>query len=197
MRSALRWALPLAALPPLALLGFGLTRDVKNLPSALVGEPAPDFRLEDMTVPADSISLAEHRGRVVVLNYFASWCLPCIVEHPELVRLRADYDPDDVTLLGVLYQDAPEKGRAFMRRHGGEWPAVVDYGSRTAIRYGVYGVPETFLITPEGTVAYKLVGPLDRRAAPVFRAKIDSLLAVRAAGAGDVERLESADGSTR
>jgi len=196
MRKAIRWALPLAAVPPLALLGFGLTRDVKTLPSALVGAPAPEFRLEDMYDASDSLSLVEHRGRVVVLNYWASWCAPCIVEHPELVRLRADYDADDLTLLGVLYQDAPERGREFMRRHGGEWPSVVDYGSRTAIRYGVYGVPETFLISPEGTVVYKLVGPLDPRTAPVFRARIDSLLAVRAAGGSGVEVLESADGST-
>lgn len=196
MKTALRWALPLAAIPPLALLGFGLTRDVKTLPSALIGSPAPEFRLEDLYDASDSVSLVEHRGRVVVLNYWASWCVPCITEHPELVRLRADYDPDDVTLLGVLYQDAPERGREFMRRHGGEWPSVVDYGSRTAIRYGVYGVPETFLISPDGTIAYKLVGPLDRRTAPAFRARIDSLLAARAAADGEVEVLESADGST-
>jgi len=192
VRAVLRWALPLAALPPLALLGFGLTRDVKTLPSALIGVQAPEFRLESMYDASDSISLADHRGRVVVLNYFASWCLPCIVEHPELVRLRADYDPDDVTLLGVLYQDVPENGRAFMRRHGGEWPSVVDYDSRMAIRYGVYGAPETFLISPRGRIAYKLVGPLDAHTAPVFRAKLDSLLAIGDPGAEGHERLESA-----
>lgn len=196
MRSALRWVLPLVALPPLALLGFGLTRDVKTLPSALVGAPAPEFRLEDMYSSSDSISLAGYRGHVVVLNYWASWCAPCIIEHPQLVRLRADYDRDEVTLLGVLYQDVPERGREFMRRHGGEWPSVVDYGSRTAIRYGVYGVPETFLIAPDGTIAHKLVGPLDPRTAPGFRAKIDSLLAAWGGGAADTEVLESADGST-
>lgn len=197
MKTALRWVLPLVALPPLALLGFGLTRDVKTLPSALVGAPAPEFRLEDMYDASDSIALAEYRGRVVVLNYWASWCVPCIIEHPQLVRLRADYDPDDVALLGVLYQDAPERGLEFMRRHGGDWPSVVDYGSRTAIRYGVYGVPETFLISPDGTVAYKLVGPLDPRSAPEFRARIDSLLALHAAGAGEIEVLESADGTSQ
>lgn len=196
VKKALRWALPLAALPPLALLGFGLTRDVKTLPSALIGAPAPEFRLENMYDASDSIALADHRGRVVVLNYWASWCVPCIVEHPELVRLRADYDPDEVTLLGVLYQDVPERGRDFMQRHGGAWPSVVDGGSRTSIRYGVYGVPETFLISPEGTVAYKLVGPLDGRTTPVFRAKLDSLLAAGADRDPDVEVLESADGST-
>lgn len=192
MRSVWRWALPLAALPLLALLAFGLTRDPKTLPSTLIGTRAPEFRLESMYDPADSIALEDQRGRIVVLNYFASWCVPCIAEHPRLVRLHADYDPDDVLLLGVLYQDVPEGGRAFMARYGGDWPAVVDRESRTSILYGVYGVPETFLIAPGGTIVHKVVGPLDARTTPVLRGKIDSLLAARA----PARPLESAPGST-
>lgn len=179
MSSRWRWILPLAAVPAIALLAFGLTRDAKTLPSALIGSPAPDFRLESMYDEADSLSLAGLRGRVVVLNFWASWCVPCIGEHPYLTDLSRAYDPEDVQLLGVLYQDTPDRGRSFMRRYGGHWPSVVDRGSRTAIRYGVYGVPETFVISPEGTIAHKLVGPLDARTAPTVVSTVDSLLAAR------------------
>lgn len=189
-----RWGLPLAAIPALALLAFGLTRSSETLPSALIELPAPQFRLENMYEAADSISLAEYGGRVVVLNYWASWCAPCMEEHPYLVNLTERYDPADVVLLGVLYQDVPENGRAFMDRFGGDWPSVVDYGSRTAIPYGVYGVPETFIVTPDGTIAYKVVGPLTPATVPVVTSIIDSLLAIREPRPADwtIDPLETA-----
>jgi len=178
VKTALRWALPLLAVPIVGLLAYGLTLpDRFTLPSALIELPAPEFRLEDMYDPADSVSLRQYRGRVVVLNFWASWCGPCVAEHPYLVDLFDRYDPEEVLLLGILYEDVPEKGRAFMRQYGGGWPSVVDYRSRTAIPYGVYGVPETFVVTREGTIAYKLVGPLTPGTLPVVYATIDSLLA--------------------
>jgi len=174
-----RWGLPLLAIPALALLAFGLTRNPQTLPSALIELPAPPFRLESMFDPADSISLDEYRGRVVVVNYWASWCVPCVAEHPYLVALTQLYDPGDMQLLGILYQDTPENGRTFMEKHDGDWPTVVDYGSRAAIPYGVYGVPESFIVTPKGMIAYKLVGPLTSETMPIVTSKIDSLLAIR------------------
>jgi len=191
VKTFLRWGLPLLAVPIVGLLAYGLTLpDRFTLPSALIELPAPEFRLEDMYDPADSISLEQYRGRVVVLNFWASWCGPCVAEHPYLVDLYDRYDPEDVLLLGVLYQDVPEKGRAFMQRYGGGWPSAVDYGSRTAIPYGVYGVPETFVVTPEGKIAYKLVGPLVPESSGGVYAAIDSLLAQRPDAAD--EPLETA-----
>ncbi len=176
MRKTLAWLLPLAAVPVIALLAFGLTRDPSVLPSTLIGKPAPEFRLETLYEPADSLALDDFRGRVVVLNYWASWCGPCVAEHPVLVRLNESYDPEDVQLLGVLFQDEPANGRAFLDRLGGGWPVVVDRGSRISIQYGVYGVPETFFITPDGIIAHKEVGPVSWS---LVQAKVDSLLAER------------------
>jgi len=180
VRKTLAWGLPLLAIPILGLLAYGLTRpDRYVLPSALIGLPAPQFRLADLQDPADTLSLERFGGRVVVLNFWASWCGPCVAEHPFLSDLVEVYDPDDVQLLGILYQDTPERGRAFIERYGGGWPTVIDPESRTAIPYGVYGPPETFIVSPEGAIAYKLVGPVVESTYPAVRATIDSLLASR------------------
>jgi cytochrome c biogenesis protein CcmG/thiol:disulfide interchange protein DsbE len=187
----LRWGLPPVAVAFLALLAFGLTRSPQNLPSALIDLPAPEFHLPIMSEPADSISLEALRGRVVVLNYWASWCFPCVQEHPYLLKLDHDYDAADVQVLGMLYQDEPEKGRAFVAEYGGDWPTLVDPGSSTAIPYGVYGPPETFVISPDGVIAFKLVGPLTPRSYPIVTAAIDSLLAIRGP-APPTEDLETA-----
>lgn len=191
MRRRLTWILPLLAIPALAVLAFGLTRDVRRLPSALVGLERPEFKLAMMDDPSDSISIAEFRGKVVVLNFWASWCGPCIMEHPELVRLSRTYDPEDVVLLGVLFQDDPANGRAFMDYYGGDWPIVVDPSSRTAIRYGVYGVPETFFIGADGKVArrheYAVTWDL-------VTTMVDSLLDARGPRPEPTQRLETMDG---
>ena len=180
MRGWLRWALPLSALPVLALLWWGLGQDQRRLPSALEGREAPAFRLANLYEPSDSLSLGDLEGKVVVLNYWASWCIPCISEHPVLVRLRESYDPEEVALVGVLFQDSPENGARFFDRYGGEWPLVLDPGSRTAIEYGVYGVPETYFIGADGIVALRhdLAVTWD-----LVARTVDSLLVARRAGA--------------
>lgn len=170
-----RWLPPLLAVPFLGLLAFGLTRDAFLLPSPLPGRPAPDFELE--TLGGDSVRLSDLRGRVVILNFWASWCPPCIQEHPVLVRASRAWDPGEVDLLGVLYQDAPENGRRFVRRWGGDWPTAVDPGSRVAIEYGVYGPPETFFIGRDGRVARKRIGPVTWE---LVKETVDSLLAAPA-----------------
>ncbi len=178
MRRAI-WLLPVMAVPALGLLAFGLTRSPQNLPSALIGTDAPAFRLalmaEGPTAP-DSLDFSEYRGKVVVLNFWASWCLPCRDEHPVLIELTETYDPEDVRLLGVVYQDTPDNGVRYMRQFGGDWPSVMDPGSRTAIEYGVYGVPETFFIGADGRIAHKHIGAVTRS---LVREKVDSLLAAR------------------
>lgn len=180
-----RWLMPVVALALLSLMGWGLTRDARRLDSALVGERAPAFRLASMYDPADSLSLEDFSGKVVVLNFWASWCAPCIIEHPILQQLHETYDPEDVALVGVLFQDTPDRGQAFIDHYGGDWPIIVDPRSETAIRYGVYGVPETFFIGADGVVALRhdLAVTWD-----LVEQKVDSLLVAR----GTVERLESA-----
>lgn len=165
------WAAVVAAVGFLGLLGFGLTRDARKLPSALVGQPAPAFAAP--TLSGDSLRSESLRGDVVVLNFWASWCIPCRQEHGILRRAERSYADEDVSIVGVVYQDRPESARRFMRRLGGEWPSVLDPGSRIAIDYGVYGVPETFFLSPDGNVARKHIGPLTQEA---LEAAVDSLL---------------------
>ena len=173
-RRALRWLLPALAVPVLLLLGFGLTRDARELPSALVGREAPDFRLE--TVAGDSLSLDDLRGRVAVLNFWASWCIPCRQEHPVLLRAAETYPSDSVVVAGIVYQDSRDNAARFMEALGGEWPSGLDPSTRTAIDFGVYGVPETFFLAPDGTVARKQVGPVTWE---VVSGVVDSLLAAQ------------------
>lgn len=165
------WAAGLAAVAFLGLLGFGLTRDVRVLPSALIGEPAPDFA--GATLDGDSLRSERLRGRVVILNFWASWCGPCRQEHPVLRWAERHYDEDEVRVVGVVYQDRPAAARRFMRELGGSWPSVLDPGSRIAIDYGVYGPPETFFVAPDGTVVRKRIGPVTME---LVRSTVDSLL---------------------
>lgn len=172
MRNHLRWLLPLSAVPVLLLLAYGLTRDTFVLPSAIVGTQAPAFELETMD-DGGTLSLEELRGKVVLLNFWASWCIPCRAEHGVLVRASEELVSDDFVLLGIVYQDTPDNARSFMRRLGGDWPSVPDPSSRTAMDFGVYGVPESFFVDQDGMVAFKHVGPLNWE---IVRTKVDSLL---------------------
>ncbi len=152
---------PASALPVLGLLAYGLTRDPNIIASPLPGKLAPEFALE--TLEARPLSLADLRGQVVVLNFWASWCLACEAEHPYLVEAEHKYSDQDVQIVGVIYQDSRSNAERYIRKMGGSWPNLVDPGSRVAIDYGVYGVPETFFIGRDGIIAYKQIGPVDRR----------------------------------
>lgn len=175
------------SIPVIALLAWGLTRDPREIISPLPGHQAPDFKL-GVFIPGegqlarpvgDSMALANMRGKVVVLNFWASWCLECVGEHPELSAVARRYTGQPVQFVGVLYNDVAEAGRQWVTERGGEaYPALLDPGARAAIDYGLYGVPETFIIDPNGKVAYKHTGPIP---ALLLVRKVDSLLAVPAA----------------
>lgn len=176
------------ALPVIALLAFGLTRDPKDIPSPLPGKDAPTFSLEVFApgkaplarAVGDTIRLEAMRGQVLVLNFWASWCLACRDEHQTLSEVAVQYAGSRAHFLGVLYQDVPTNGVAWIEQMGGQsYPSVNDPRARTAIAYGLYGVPETFFVGPDGRVAYKHVGPVS---ASVLRQKVDSLLALPQTG---------------
>lgn len=155
-----------AAIPVVALLGFGMTRDPREIDSPLPGREAPKFSLGIFTVDSgvpksDSIRLAALKGDIVVVNFWASWCLACRDEHHALRDIGAQYRGTDVHFVGVLYNDVAPNGRRWIESMGGEsYPSVLDPGTRTAIDFGVYGVPETYFIGRDGRVAYKHTGPV-------------------------------------
>jgi len=172
-----RLAVPLAGLPVVALLAYGLTRDANIVPSPLPGRPAPDF--VRATLGGDSLRLSDLRGQVVVLNFWASWCIPCLQEHPLLVAADQRWRDQGLRIVGVVYQDTPTNARDWLRERGGAWPNILDPGSRLSIEYGLFGVPETFFIDRRGMVAYKHIGPVS---ADVLADWITRLLADTATG---------------
>jgi cytochrome c biogenesis protein CcmG, thiol:disulfide interchange protein DsbE len=176
------------ALPFVALLGFGLTRDPRAIPSPLPGRSAPEFRLGVLRpgdyaparIAGDTAALSALRGQIVVLNFWASWCLACRDEHAALSAVARDYAGQGVQFLGPLYNDTPANAVGWIDDMGGQaYPSLLDPGSRTAIDYGLYGVPETFFIGSDGKVAYKHVGPVTES---LLRRKIDSLRTASVAG---------------
>jgi cytochrome c biogenesis protein CcmG/thiol:disulfide interchange protein DsbE len=139
--------------PLLFVLVMNLGRDPHSVRSPLVGRPAPPFALAPVGGGAP-VTLESLRGRPVVLNFWATWCAPCIQEHPALNRVAAERK--DVTFLGVVYQDEDARIREFQRRYGGVYPSLVDPEGKTAIAYGIAGVPETFFIDGQGTIVAKV-----------------------------------------
>lgn len=145
------------AVPLIALLASGFGRDPGAIASPLINKPAPNFTLR--TLDGRSLALHDIRGKPVVLNFWASWCTACKLEHPYLVQAWETYSPA-VAFVGVVYEDSAANARAFMHTYGGGWPDVLDPGQQTAINYGVYGVPETFFIDRKGIIRYKQIGPV-------------------------------------
>jgi cytochrome c biogenesis protein CcmG/thiol:disulfide interchange protein DsbE len=132
-------------------------RDPQALPSALIDKPAPDFALAGLDGAA-GLSRAALSGHAVIVNFFASWCIPCRAEHPLLMRLA---EQEHVPLFGIAYKDKPDDAARFLAQLGDPYRAVgLDQSGRVGIDFGVYGVPETYLIDGHGHVRYRHVGPL-------------------------------------
>jgi cytochrome c biogenesis protein CcmG, thiol:disulfide interchange protein DsbE len=144
--------------------------------SPLIGRPAPSVAGE--TLAGDSYDLADSRGRWVVVNFFATWCVPCRIEHPELVDFHERHAAlGDAAVVSVLFDDAPDTAREFFADEGGDWPVVVDPDGAIGVAYGVARVPESFLVAPDGTVVQRLVGGVTAR-------QLDELLAAYTAEDG-------------
>jgi len=138
--------------------------DPSLIPSALIGHPAPQTNLPPVAglerdgAPVPGIDPANFKGAVTVVNVWASWCVPCHDEAPLLMQLAQD---SRVRLIGINYKDQPDNARRFLGRYGNPFGIVgVDGNGRAAIEWGVYGVPETFIVGRQGTIVYKMVGPV-------------------------------------
>jgi cytochrome c biogenesis protein CcmG/thiol:disulfide interchange protein DsbE len=138
--------------------------DPSRIPSALIGHPAPQTSLPPLQgllskgAQVPGLDSANFKGKVSVVNVWASWCVPCHDEAPLLIELAKD---NRLQLIGINYKDAPENAQRFLSRYGNPFASVgVDGNGRAAIEWGVYGVPETFVVGPDGKIAYKLVGPI-------------------------------------
>jgi cytochrome c biogenesis protein CcmG/thiol:disulfide interchange protein DsbE len=141
---------------------WGLWNNDDRLPSTLIDKAVPEFALAPIEGRQDGLSSADLQGQVSLVNVWASWCVPCRMENPLLVELA---EAGILPIYGINYKDAPEEALAFLNELGDPFTRIgVDRSGRVAIDWGVYGLPETFVIDAEGRIAYKHVGPFDRRA---------------------------------
>lgn len=188
-KRAVLWTV-VVGVPVIGLLSYGMTQDPREIVSPLPGRNAPAFTKavfapgEDAVLQlavGDTVRLADHRGQVVVVNFWASWCLACRDEHRALSDVSQAFADRGVRFYGLLYNDQEKNGLKWIEQMGGQsYPALSDPGARSAIDYGLYGVPETFVVDQRGVVARKFLGPVTEN---VLAAVLDSLL-VANAGAG-------------
>ena len=143
-----------------ALLAAGLGLDPREVPSPLIGKPAPHFELPLLAAPDKTFSQKDLLGKVWILNVWASWCPPCLVEHPVVTALaKSQIAP----VIGLNYKDAREDALPWLERNGDPFQfSVFDAAGRIGIDYGVYGVPETYVIDKRGVIRYKQIGPVTR-----------------------------------
>ena len=155
---ALYAAVALAPILVLAAWGAILLAGPAAPSIARIGQPAPTFVLADLD--GNPLRLEDFRGRPVIVNFWASWCRPCIEEFPLLVRAAAAHRADGLALIGIVFHDRSEAARDFMGRMGATWPTAMDPGDAVATRYGIIGPPDTFFIDRNGLVVGRQIGQL-------------------------------------
>ena len=134
-------------------------RDMTQLPSAMVGKPAPAVALPDLREAGNTVSAIDFKGRPFLVNIFASWCAPCRAEAPALALLS-----EEIEIFGITYKDKSEDTRGFLATYGDPFADIgIDRDGDAGMRWGVYGVPETFLVDANGTIILRHAGPIDRR----------------------------------
>ena len=168
----LRFLLPLALFGVLAVfLGVGLKRDPREVPSPLIGKPAPTFAMATLHNPERMIQKADMQGKVWMLNVWASWCVACREEHPLLVAYAKT---KRVPIIGLNYKDTRDAGKRWLQALGNPYDeSLFDDAGRLGLDFGVYGVPETFIIDQQGVIRFKHIGPLNEA---VVKDKIEPLL---------------------
>lgn len=155
-----RWLVMAALLPLVLLAGWGawmVARDAAPA-GARIGSVAPDFALADLE--GNPVRLADLRGRPVIVNFWASWCGPCVEEFPLLQDAMAMHEAEGLAVVGIVFRDTSDGARDFMARMGAAWPAAMDPGEAVADGYGIFGPPETFFIGADGVVAARQIGQL-------------------------------------
>ena len=178
---ALRWLLvPILVVPLVLLLLHGFGRDPQAIPSRLIGKAVPTFSL--VTLDGRTVTSAELRGRPVLVNFWASWCIPaCVEEHAVLLDAARRYG-SSLQIVGVLYQDTPQGARTFGARYGEpNWPTLLDPEGRLALDFGVTGPPESYLVDGQGIVRFKQFGPLTQA---VITDQVGRLLSAAVGGGG-------------
>lgn len=153
------------------LLMTGLGRDPSVIASPLVGRMAPSFTLPQLDGPP--VTLAKLRGQVVVINFWASWCTECQAEQAALDQTWQQFQDSGVVVIGVNFEDSTGAARGYIRTQDVTYPIVEDSGSRTALAYGLRGVPETFVVNQSGRIVNHVIGPVD---APALSSVINSTL---------------------
>ena len=152
------WAVWIIILGLIILLSFGFTTDPKKVPSPLIGRLAPDFKVDELN-GEQQFSLSEFKGIPIVLNFWASWCLPCEVEHPYLLAIK---EKNNLIMIGINYKDKEEDAKIFIEDKGNPYDYIGrDDSGFFGIDMGITGVPETFIVDEKGTIVLRHVGPID------------------------------------
>ena len=145
----------------LALLLFGLGNDPRNIPSPLVGKPVPEFSLPRLYEPTENVSPDVMKGKVWLLNVWASWCVSCRAEHAVVSQLAKD---TQLNIVGLNYKDTSPDAKEWLRQFSNPYSMIaVDLDGRVGIDWGVYGVPESYLIDKKGIIRHKFTGPIDQK----------------------------------
>ncbi|HET9577903.1 MAG TPA: DsbE family thiol:disulfide interchange protein [Usitatibacter sp.] len=170
---ALKFIIPLAVFVGLVVFfAVGLTRDPREVPSPFIDKPAPAFTLQQLHDANATFDPAQMRGKVWLLNVWASWCVSCRVEHPLLVEMSRK---NLVPIIGLNYKDQRDDGKQWLDKFGNPYTlSAFDVEGKVGIDYGVYGVPETFVIDKQGVIRYKQIGPitpeaLDKTLVPLIK----------------------------